>query len=91
MFQVRDFCLRNCRVREPGMDREAHVPSEERFGDVSNVLFSNGWVCQPDGTVLVYYASSDTRMHVATSSVERLLDNGTWSAATMSFLAQFSP
>ncbi len=47
---------------------------EERFGDVSNVLFSNGWVCQPDGTVLIYYASSDTRTHVATSSLERLLD-----------------
>lgn len=47
---------------------------EERFGDVSNVLFSNGWVTRPDGTVLIYYASSDTRTHVATSSVERLLD-----------------
>jgi 4-O-beta-D-mannosyl-D-glucose phosphorylase len=47
---------------------------EERFGDVSNVLFCNGWVCQPDGTVLIYYASSDTRVHLAISSVERLLD-----------------
>ncbi|MBN2149209.1 MAG: glycosidase [Anaerolineales bacterium] len=47
---------------------------EERVGDVSNVLFSNGWICQPDGTVLIYYASSDTRLHVAVSSVERLLD-----------------
>ena len=47
---------------------------EERIGDVSNVLFSNGWVARPDGTVLIYYASSDTRTHVATSSVERLLD-----------------
>ncbi len=46
----------------------------ERIGDVSNVLFCNGWVCRPDGTVLIYYASSDTRIHVATSSVERLLD-----------------
>jgi 4-O-beta-D-mannosyl-D-glucose phosphorylase len=47
---------------------------EERVGDVSNVLFSNGWVLDDDGTVFIYYASSDTRMHVATSSVERLLD-----------------
>ncbi len=47
---------------------------DERVGDVSNVVFSNGWVARADGTVLIYYASSDTRMHVATSSVERLLD-----------------
>lgn len=47
---------------------------EERIGDVSNVLFSNGWILDDDGTVFIYYASSDTRMHVATSSVERLLD-----------------
>ncbi|HMP76098.1 MAG TPA: glycosidase [Kiritimatiellia bacterium] len=46
----------------------------ERIGDVSNVVFSNGWVAQPDGRVLIYYASSDTRLHVATSSIERLLD-----------------
>jgi len=47
---------------------------EERIGDVSNVVFSNGWIADDDGTVFIYYASSDTRMHVATSSVERLLD-----------------
>jgi 4-O-beta-D-mannosyl-D-glucose phosphorylase len=47
---------------------------EERVGDVSNVLFSNGWVTRPDGTVLIYYASSDTRTHVATSTIDRLLD-----------------
>ena len=47
---------------------------EERVGDVSNVLFSNGWAARPDGTVLIYYASSDTRTHVATSSIDRLLD-----------------
>lgn len=46
----------------------------ERVGDVSNVVFSNGWVAREDGSVLIYYASSDTRLHVATSSVERLLD-----------------
>lgn len=46
----------------------------ERIGDVSNVVFSNGWVARADGSVLIYYASSDTRLHVATSSVDRLLD-----------------
>lgn len=46
----------------------------ERIGDVSNVVFSNGWVALPDGTVLLYYASSDTRCHVARSSLERLVD-----------------
>jgi len=46
----------------------------ERVGDVSNVLFSNGWIADPDGTVYIYYASSDTRMHVALSSIDRLLD-----------------
>ena len=46
----------------------------ERVGDVSNVAFSNGWVQRADGTVLIYYASSDTRLHVATSSIDRLLD-----------------
>jgi 4-O-beta-D-mannosyl-D-glucose phosphorylase len=47
---------------------------EERIGDVSNVVFTNGWVAKKDGTVLIYYASSDTRLHVATSSIARLLD-----------------
>jgi len=47
---------------------------EERIGDVSNVVFSNGWIADEDGTVYIYYASSDTRMHVATSSLDRLLD-----------------
>ena len=47
---------------------------EERIGDVSNVLFSNGWITDDDGTVYIYYASSDTRMHVATSTIDRLLD-----------------
>ena len=46
----------------------------DRVGDVSNVLFSNGWIADDDGTVFIYYASSDTRMHVATSSTDRLLD-----------------
>ncbi|MCC8197865.1 MAG: glycosidase [Tannerellaceae bacterium] len=47
---------------------------EERVGDVSNVLFSNGWIADPDGKVFIYYASSDTRMHVATSTIDQLVD-----------------
>lgn len=47
---------------------------DERIGDVSNVLFSNGWIADDDGTVYIYYASSDQRMHVATSTIDRLLD-----------------
>ena len=47
---------------------------EERIGDVSNVVFCNGWIRDEDGTVFIYYASSDTRMHVAVSSVDKLLD-----------------
>ncbi|MDI9864397.1 glycosidase [Flectobacillus sp. DC10W] len=47
---------------------------EERVGDVSNVTFANGWIADEDGKVFIYYASSDTRMHVATSTIEQLLD-----------------
>jgi 4-O-beta-D-mannosyl-D-glucose phosphorylase len=47
---------------------------EERIGDVSNVVFSNGWIADDDGTVFIYYASSDTRQHVATSTIDKLLD-----------------
>ena len=47
---------------------------EERIGDVSNVLFSNGWIADEDGKVFIYYASSDTRMHVATSTIDKLVD-----------------
>ena len=68
---------------------------EERVGDVSNVLFSNGWIQDEDGRVLIYYASSDTRLHVATSTVERLLDyvvntpeDGLRSAASVNTLNQ---
>ena len=46
----------------------------ERIGDVSNVLFSNGWIADEDGRLFIYYASSDTRMHVATSTIDRLTD-----------------
>lgn len=47
---------------------------EERVGDVSNVVFSNGWIVGDGGEVFLYYGSSDTRTHVATTTVERLLD-----------------
>ena len=47
---------------------------EEYIGDVMNVAFANGWIADEDGRVLIYYASSDTRMHVAVSSIDRLVD-----------------
>ena len=47
---------------------------EEYIGDVMNVAFANGWIADDDGRVYIYYASSDTRMHVATSTIERLVD-----------------
>ncbi len=47
---------------------------EEYMGDVMNVLFANGWIADEDGKVFIYYASSDTRMHVATSTVDSLVD-----------------
>lgn len=63
---------------------------EERIGDVSNVVFSNGWIADDDGTVYIYYASSDTRMHVATTTIDQLIDyvvnnseDGLRSAATV--------
>nr|WP_294930582.1 glycosidase [uncultured Flavobacterium sp.] len=64
------------------ISKVTHVPAGhfmgpegiERVGDVSNVLFSNGWIEDADGTVYIYYASSDTRMHVAVSSVAKLVD-----------------
>ncbi len=67
-------------LREPW--RITHLPAghfiapqgEERVGDVSNVTFSNGWIANNDGEVFIYYGSSDTRMHVATTTLDRLLD-----------------
>lgn len=47
---------------------------EERVGDLVNVVFCNGVVAREDGTVLIYYASCDTVLHVARTTVERLLD-----------------
>ena len=47
---------------------------DEYIGDVMNVAFSNGWIADEDGRVFIYYASSDTRLHVATSTIDRLVD-----------------
>ena len=46
----------------------------EYVGDVMNVAFSNGWILDDDGRVLIYYATADTRLHVAVSSLDRLID-----------------
>lgn len=46
----------------------------ERVGDVSNVVFTNGAIARENGNVYIYYAASDTRLHVATTTVEKLLD-----------------
>lgn len=48
--------------------------NEEYIGDVMNVVFANGWIKNPDDSVYIYYASSDTRMHVAVSSIDKLVD-----------------
>jgi 4-O-beta-D-mannosyl-D-glucose phosphorylase len=68
---------------------------EERVGDVSNVVFSNGWIADEDGKVFIYYASSDTRMHVATTTIDQLIDyvvntpkDGLHSAASVTTLQQ---
>jgi 4-O-beta-D-mannosyl-D-glucose phosphorylase len=69
-----------CDLTEPW--RITHEPGgyflapegDERVGDVSNVLFSSGWIERQGGEVFIYYGSSDTRIHVATSTVEKLLD-----------------
>jgi 4-O-beta-D-mannosyl-D-glucose phosphorylase len=60
-------------IKEPGGYFMA-PEGEERVGDVSNVLFANGWVARENGDVFIYYGSSDTRTHVATSTVDKLLD-----------------
>jgi 4-O-beta-D-mannosyl-D-glucose phosphorylase len=67
-------------LREPW--RVTHAPGgyflapegEERVGDVSNVVFCNGAVARPSGEVFIYYGSSDTRVHVVTSTMDRLVD-----------------
>ena len=47
---------------------------EERVGDVSNVLFANGWAVKENGDLFIYYASSDTRCHVAATTVKQMVD-----------------
>lgn len=47
---------------------------EERVGDVSNVVFTNGAIARENGEVYIYYASSDTRLHVATTTIDKLID-----------------
>lgn len=61
------------KIASPGGYFMAPV-GDEYQGDVMNVLFSNGWIVDDDGRVLIYYASSDTRLHVATSTIDRLVD-----------------
>jgi 4-O-beta-D-mannosyl-D-glucose phosphorylase len=63
----------SCLIACPGGYFMAPV-GDEYIGDVMNVLFSNGWIADEDGKVFIYYASSDTRMHVAVSSVDKLVD-----------------
>lgn len=61
------------KIASPGGYFMAPV-GDEYIGDVMNVLFANGWIADEDGKVFIYYASSDTRMHVATSTIDRLVD-----------------
>ena len=60
-------------IHSPGGHLMAPLGAE-RIGDVSNVLFCNGAVVRDDGTMHIYYASSDTRIHVATTTIEKMLD-----------------
>jgi len=60
-------------IHEPGGYLLA-PQGEEYIGDVMNVAFSNGWIARDNGELLIYYASSDTRCHVATTTVDRLVD-----------------
>ena len=69
-----------CDPKDPA--RVIHAPggyfmapeADERVGDVSNVLFANGWVARANGELFIYYGASDSRTHVATTTVEKLLD-----------------
>ena len=60
-------------IAEPGGYLIAPL-GRERTGDVSNVVFTNGAIAAPDGQVYIYYASSDTRLHVAVTDLDRLTD-----------------
>lgn len=60
-------------IRRPG-GHFLEPLGEERIGDVSNVVFSNGWILNDKNEVFIYYASSDTRTHVATTTLDKLID-----------------
>lgn len=60
-------------IAEPGGFLIAPL-GHERVGDVSNVVFTNGAICDEEKNVFIYYASSDTRLHVATTTLEQLED-----------------
>ncbi len=60
-------------IAEPGGYLIAPM-GPERVGDVSNVVFTNGAIVTPEGGVYIYYASSDTRLHVATTTIKKLVD-----------------
>ena len=60
-------------IAEPGGFLIAPLGAE-RVGDVSNVVFTNGAIARENGDVYIYYASSDTRLHVATTTVDKLVD-----------------
>lgn len=61
-------------IHAPGGHFIAPSHGDEKLGDLVSIAFSNGWVKKDDGTVLIYYASCDTRLHVAASTVDRLVD-----------------
>ena len=61
-------------IHAPGGHFLAPCWEEERIGDLISVAFTNGWVKRSDGSVFIYYATCDTRMHVAYSTVDRLVD-----------------
>lgn len=60
-------------IAEPGGFLIAPL-GDERVGDVSNVVFTNGAIARDNGDVYIYYASSDTRLHVATTTIDKLMD-----------------
>ncbi len=69
-----------CDLKDPSRQISAPggyfmAPEDDEYvGDVSNVVFANGWVARANGDLFIYYGSSDTRTHVATTTVEKLLD-----------------
>ncbi len=68
------FCLRKLLLKNIGIyGKIVLTVGEERIGDVSNVVFTNGAI-EKDGNIYIYYASSDTRLHLATTTVEKMVD-----------------